>query len=291
MNKIWFTQETSVLEESMRQLQPNAVLETVKSWLPGLMGFTYNLAIAILILVIGMRVAKSIRKMLSRSFERMDMEISLRKFLLSFVNVAIYCLLFFIAADRIGINSASIVAVLGSAGLALGLALQGSLANFAGGVLILLVKPFKVGDYISSSEGEGTVTLIGLVYTTLNTVDNKRVVVPNGSLANTTITNATAIEKRRVDIQVGIGYSSDLKKAKEILLRIFTEHPKVMKSEAINVFVDSLADSAVMLGGRGWVATDDYWQVRWDIMEAVKLAFDETGIEIPFGQLDVHIKQ
>lgn len=263
--------------------------DTVKNWLPALSGFAMDLLAAVLILIIGFKVVGAVRRMAERSFARMEMELSLRKFLLSLIQVVLYAVLIFMAAERIGIQSSSIIALLGSAGVTLGLALQGSLSNFAGGVLILLMRPFKVGDYIVSQYGEGTVAVIGLVYTTLNTMDNKTVVIPNGSLSNSPITNATAEKFRRLDLTVGIGYQADLKKAKDILLDIYTSHPKVLKDHPIRVFVDQLADSAVIIGGRGWTATDDYWPTRWDITEEIKLRLDEAGIEIPFNQMDVHV--
>ena len=263
--------------------------DTVKNWLPALSGFAMDLLAAVLILIIGFKVVGAVRRMAERSFARMEMELSLRKFLLSLIQVVLYAVLIFMAAERIGIQSSSIIALLGSAGVTLGLALQGSLSNFAGGVLILLMRPFKVGDYIVSQYGEGTVAVIGLVYTTLNTTDNKTVVIPNGSLSNSPITNATAEKFRRLDLTVGISYQADLKKAKDILLDIYTSHPKVLKDHPIQVFVDQLADSAVIIGGRGWTATDDYWQTRWDITEEIKLRLDEAGIEIPFNQMDVHV--
>ena len=263
--------------------------DTVKNWLPALSGFAMDLLAAVLILIIGFKVVGAVRRMAERSFARMEMELSLRKFLLSLIQVVLYAVLIFMAAERIGIQSSSIIALLGSAGVTLGLALQGSLSNFAGGVLILLMRPFKVGDYIVSQYGEGTVAVIGLVYTTLNTTDNKTVVIPNGSLSNRPITNATAEKFRRLDLTVGISYQADLKKAKDILLDIYTSHPKVLKDHPIQVFVDQLADSAVIIGGRGWTATDDYWQTRWDITEEIKLRLDEAGIEIPFNQMDVHV--
>lgn len=263
--------------------------ETLKSWLSGLSGFGMDLLVAAVILGIGFKITGAVRRMAERSFARMEMELSLRKFLLSLIQALMYGLLIFMAAERIGIQSSSIIALLGSAGVTLGLALQGSLSNFAGGVLILLVRPFKVGDYIVSEYGEGTVAAIGLVYTTLNTVDNKTVVIPNGSLSNSPITNATAEDFRRLDLTVGIGYQSDLHKAKEILLDIYTSHPCILKDRPIQVFVDQLAASSVVIGGRGWTATGDYWQTRWDITEKIKLQFDEAGIQIPFNQLDVHV--
>ena len=263
--------------------------EALKSWLSGLSGFGMDLLVAAVILGIGFKITGAVRRMAERSFARMEMELSLRKFLLSLIQALMYGLLIFMAAERIGIQSSSIIALLGSAGVTLGLALQGSLSNFAGGVLILLVRPFKVGDYIVSEYGEGTVAAIGLVYTTLNTVDNKTVVIPNGSLSNSPITNATAEDFRRLDLTVGIGYQSDLRKAKEILLDIYTSHPCILKDRPIQVFVDQLAASSVVIGGRGWTATGDYWQTRWDITEKIKLRFDEAGIQIPFNQLDVHV--
>lgn len=278
------------VQENLEQLKPNVMLETIKGWIPGLIAFGIKLLIALLIFGVGSRIIKLIHRMLDRSFRRMEMEISLRKFLLSVMNAAMYCLLVFIIAGQIGVNSASIVALLGSASIAVGLAVQGSLANFAGGVLILMMKPFRVGDYIVSKDGEGTVHTIGLVYTVLNTVDNKQVVIPNGTLSNSPLTNVTAMEKRRVDISVGIGYGADLKKAKTILEEIYHKHPAIMQDQPIDIFVDNLADSSVTIGGRGWVATEDYWSARWDITEQIKLRFDEEGIEIPFNQLDVHVK-
>ena len=263
--------------------------EALKSWLSGLSGFGMDLLVAAVILGIGFKITGAVRRMAERSFARMEMELSLRKLLLSLIHALMYGLLIFMAAERIGIQSSSIIALLGSAGVTLGLALQGSLSNFAGGVLILLVRPFKVGDYIVSEYGEGTVAAIGLVYTTLNTVDNKTVVIPNGSLSNSPITNATAEDFRRLDLTVGIGYQSDLRKAKEILLDIYTSHPCILKDRPIQVFVDQLAASSVVIGGRGWTATGDYWQTRWDITEKIKLRFDEAGIQIPFNQLDVHV--
>lgn len=279
------------MQQSLEQLKPNMVLEAVKGWVPGLIAFGFKILLALVILLIGSKIIKLLHHILSRSFTRMDMEVSLRKFLLSVIQAGAYCILGFVIAGQIGINSASIIALLGSAGIAIGLAVQGSLSNFAGGVLILMMKPFKVGDYIVSKDGEGTVTTIGLVYTTLNTVDNKRVVIPNGNLANSPLTNVTAKEKRRVDITVGIGYTSDLRLAKDIIHNIYAEHPLVLEDEPIDTFVNSLDSSSVSIGGRGWVATDDYWKVKWDITERIKLKFDEEGIEIPFNQLDVHMKE
>lgn len=272
-----------------QQLKPGMIKQMLADLGPDLMALGWKLFIALLIFLIGRKLIRIVQKMMNASFERTGVEIGVSKFLRSLTEFILYALLVFIILGQLGVNTTSILAVLGTASLALSLSLQQSLANFAGGVLILMMKPFKVGDYIICPQGEGTVSMIGLVYTTLATVDNKAITVPNGTLANSTVTNVTAMERRRLDLTVGIGYQSDLKKAKRILEKLYTEHPAIMKDSDITVFVDSLGDSSVMIGARGWVAAEDYWKTRWDITEKIKLAFDEAGIEIPFNQMDVHI--
>lgn len=272
-----------------QQLKPGMIKQMLNDLGPDLMSLGWKLFIALLIFLIGRKLIRIVQKMMNASFERTGVEIGVSKFLRSLTEFILYALLVFIILGQLGVNTTSILAVLGTASLALSLSLQQSLANFAGGVLILMMKPFKVGDYIICPQGEGTVSMIGLVYTTLATVDNKAITVPNGTLANSTVTNVTAMEKRRLDLTVGIGYQSDLRKAKQILEKLYTEHPAIMKDADITVFVDSLGDSSVMIGARGWVAAEDYWKTRWDITEKIKLAFDEAGIAIPFNQMDVHI--
>ena len=279
----------AALGEDIARLNPNVIIETMKGWIPGLMSFGYRLFAAAVILLIGSRVIKFTSKFLKRTLDKMGLEIGISRFLVSVAKAFQYGILIFIAAEKIGISSASIIALLGSAGIAIGLALQGTLTNFAGGVLILVTKPFKVGDYIISQGGEGQVSNIGVVYTTLVSADNRKIVIPNGTLSNEPMTNVTGMGKRRVDISVGISYTADLKKAKEILQRLFEEHPLVLKEEPIQVFVDSLGDSAVLIGGRAWAASENYWECRWNITEAVKLEYDKAGIEIPFNQIDVHM--
>ena len=277
------------LAEDIARLNPDVIIETMKGWIPGLMSFGYRLFAAAVILLIGSRVIKFTSKFLKRTLDKMGLEIGISRFLVSVAKAFQYGILIFIAAEKIGISSASIIALLGSAGIAIGLALQGTLTNFAGGVLILVTKPFKVGDYIISQGGEGQVSNIGVVYTTLVSADNRKIVIPNGTLSNEPMTNVTGMGKRRVDISVGISYTADLKKAKEILQRLFEEHPLVLKEEPIQVFVDSLGDSAVLIGGRAWAASENYWECRWNITEAVQLEYDKAGIEIPFNQIDVHM--
>ena len=263
-----------------------AMLEKAGPWF---LNLCWKLLIALAVFLIGKKAIGFIRRFAGRSLERAGVEAGASKFLKSLIEVCLYGILVFMIAGQLGLNTASLVTILGTASLALSLSLQGTLQNFAGGVLLLLVKPFKVGEYIICPEGEGTVSMIGLVYTTLLTADNKRITIPNGSLANSTVTDVTAMEKRRLDLLVGIGYQADIKAAKEILERSFREHPLICKEEDITVFVDSLGDSAVTLGVRGWTAPGDYWKAKWDLLETIKLSFDEAGIEIPFSQVDVHI--
>jgi small conductance mechanosensitive channel len=279
------------VQENLEQLKPNVLLDTIKSWGPDLIAFGINLLIALVIFFIGSRIIKLFHHMLERSFKKMDMEVSLRKFLLSVLNAGMYCLLAFIIAGQIGVNSASIVALLGSASIAIGLAVQGSLANFAGGVLILMMKPFRVGDYIVARDGEGTVRTIGLVYTILNTADNKQVVIPNGTLSNSALTNVTAMKNRRLDVLIRISYGSDLKKAKEVLAEIIKSHPGILKEEPMEVFVSDLTEQAVVIGGRGWTLMENYWTVRGEVLEQIKLRLEEAGVEIPYNPLSVYGKE
>ncbi len=243
--------------------------------------------------LIGVQLIKLVRAVIKRSMKRAGAEIGVVQFVDSFVRAALYVVMIFLLASYFGVDAASIVALLGSAGVAIGLAVQGSLSNLAGGVLILLLKPFVVGDYISESATgkEGTVTEVQIFYTKLITPDNKTIVLPNGTLANTSIVNVTAAQNRRMDIVVGISYSADLKRAKEVLQRVLEEDPAVRKDKERLVFVDELSSSSVNLGVRCWFDNEDYWAGKWRVTENCKLALDRAGIEIPFCQLDVHLRQ
>ena len=285
------TPASAEIQQDLQQLKPNVILETIKGWTPGLFALGYRLLAAGIIMFIGTRAAQFVRSFLKRTFQRMDLDLSVSKFLLSVVNAGIYAIFAFVALDKLGVPSASIVALLGSAGLAIGLSLQGSLGNVAGGILIMMTRPFKLHDYIVFGGMEGTVQSIGLAYTTLTTVDNKKITIPNGSISNGTIVNVTAQEKRRVDVSVGISYESDLKLAKNVLREIYENNEWILKDEDITVFVSELADSAVMIGARGWVKTADYWSAYFDITEKIKLEFDRAGIEIPYNKMDVTIKK
>ena len=246
---------------------------------------------ALVIFVIGKKLIRFALKLLDGAAARAGLDVGLARFLSTVARIALYILLAFVIIGELGFNTASIIAVLGSAALAVGLSLQGSLANFAGSVLILVTRPFKVGDYIICSGGEGTVKDIGLVFTELTTGDNRRITIPNGSLANGPITNITAHSTRRVDLTVGISYSADLKKAKEVITETIQKNSYILKDQPIAVFVNSLGESDVVLACGGWVNTPDYLAAKRTLTEEIKLAFDEAGVEIPFPQVDVHMKQ
>lgn len=252
-----------------------------------------RIVFACIFLFVGIWLIKVIRKIVKRSCERMGAEQGVIQFLDSFTKMGLYVLLAFMIASGFGVDAASIVAVIGSAGVAIGLALQGSLSNLAGGVLILLLKPFKVGDYIieDSKNHEGTVTEIQLFFTKLTTADGKVVILPNGTLANTSLTNVTAAADRRLDVFVGISYEADLKKAKELVLQILKEDEATLKDMELFSYVNELAGSEVIIGGRCHVENDDYFQTKWRITEKIKLSFDENGISIPYPQLDVHLRE
>ncbi len=269
------------------------VIETLEGYVPKAMDFVLDIVIALLIFFVGKIIINFIVKIINKFLEKANVEVSVRKFLKSLTRTLLYIVLIIIICNQVGINTASFIAVLGSAGLAIGLAMQGSLSNFAGGVLILILKPFKVGDYIidNATGKEGTVNKIDLFYTTLTTGDNKRITIPNGTLANSAITNVTAFGKRRVDLEIGISYNSNIAEAKKVIEKVVMSEEKVLKTDEISIFVKELAQSQVTMGLRLWAETGDYWSVYFSINEKVKLALDEAGIEIPFNQLEVHINQ
>lgn len=248
-----------------------------------------RIVLAILVLLIGMQLIKLIRKILQKALYRSHVDESAVHFIDSFSKYALYFLLIIFIASWLGVDAASIIAILGSVSVAIGLALQGSLSNFAGGVLILILKPFVLGDYIRDGAGnEGIVSGIDVFYTQLTTFDNKIIVLPNGTLANGCITNYTRCSKRRFDVKVSIAYKEDIRHAKEVLLAVLKEDEGILKNEEMVVLVDSLGDSSVNLIVRGWVKQEDYWPAIWRMTEKVKYALDDAGITIPFPQMDVH---
>ena len=248
---------------------------------------------AFLVLIIGVWLIKVIRKILKKTLSKANADIGVVQFLDSFAKTGLYIILLFIIANTFGLEAASIVAVIGSAGLAIGLALQGSLSNLAGGVLILLLKPIKVGDYIKedSNANEGTVKEITMFYTKLVTGDNKTIVIPNGTLANNSMTNFTTATFRRLDFVFGISYDSDIQKAKEILLNLMKEDADTLKDKDYVVYVNELAASSINIGARCYVSTADYWNAKWRLTEKVKEEFDKNNIDIPYNQLDIHVKE
>jgi small conductance mechanosensitive channel len=251
-----------------------------------------RVVLAILVLLLGSQLIKLLRHILKNGLRRSKIDESAVRFIDSFMKYALYVLLIILIASWLGVDAASIIAVLGSASVAIGLALQGSLSNFAGGVLLLILKPFTTGDYIKDALGnEGVVCGIDVFYTHLTTPDNKIIVLPNGTLANGCITNYTKCSKRRIDVSVGIAYEEDIHKAKEVLLKVLDEDDGILKTEERTVFVDSLAESSVVLNVRGWVRSEEYWPVRWRITENVKYALDQAGIRIPFPQMDIHFEK
>jgi len=244
---------------------------------------------AVIILIIGLRVIKWVSNSFNKLLNKRNVDESLKPFLQSLFYNLLFVLLILTVLSSVGIQMTSFVAILGAAGLAIGLALQGTLQNFAGGVIILTIKPFQVGDFIEAQGFSGTVTAIHIFNTVLNTPDNKRIVIPNGKLSNESITNYSAEDTRRVDMVFGIGYGDDIKKAKEILDRLIKSDERVLAEPEYSIKVGSLGDSSVNINVRPWVNKDDYWGLYWDFQENVKLEFDKEGISIPFPQRDVHL--
>jgi len=237
---------------------------------------------AILIWIIGSWVIKLIIKGIKKALEKGDYDISLKKFLLNLVTWAFKILLIVIVLGTVGVETTSFAAILAAAGLAVGLALQGSLANFAGGVLIMLFKPFKVGDLIECQGEIGTVKLIEIFTTKLTGLSNKEIIIPNGVLSNGNIVNYSTEGTRRVDLIFGVGYDSDIKKTKEVLMNVLTSHPKILKDPAPTVNVIELADSSINFAVRPWCETADYWSVYFETTENTKEALDAAGIDIPY---------
>lgn len=261
--------------------------------LPVLIDLGIRVLLTFLFFIIGRKVIKWLVMVTKKSMEKSGVDVGVIQFVSSMLRTLLYGLLIATIAVRFGIESTSVAALLGSAGVAVGLALQGSLSNFAGGVLILILKPFVVGDYIleDTNKNEGVVKEIQIFYTKLQSVDNRIVVIPNGTLANSSLTNITGQEMRRIDLKIDIAYSADLLKAKEILNRLLATNEAVNKEKGIIVVVDELGSSSVVLACKAWVETGVYWNVRWQLLEDIKLQFDKEGIEIPYNQLQVHISK
>jgi small conductance mechanosensitive channel len=249
------------------------------------------LLMALLVLMVGMWIVNRVVRLTRTGMEKASVEPTLARFLGSLVSVGLKALLLISVASMIGIETTSFIAILGAAGLAIGLALQGSLGNFAGGVLVLLFKPFKVGDFIDAQGVAGTVAEIQIFSTIIKTADNKVIIVPNGAVSNGVITNYSKEATRRVDFVFGIGYGDDIKKAKEVIARLVDADERALKDPAAKIVVSEQADSSVNITCRVWVNAADYWGVKFDLTENVKLTFDAEGISFPFPQQDVHMHQ
>lgn len=284
----------SSAEASVNEVQSemNRFIQYLQEHIPDMVSFGIRLVIALLIFIVGRIVIQIIRKSVRLSIERTSADRGVAQFTDSLLKFGLYVFLIIIVAGNLGIEMTSITALFAAAGVGISLALQGTLSNLAGGVQILLLKPFTVGDYIieDTNKNEGTVKEIKVFYTKLSTLDNRTIVIPNGILTGNSLTNVTAKDERQLDLKIGISYESDLKKAKQLLETMLEQSPNIIKEEECRVFVDSLGDSAVILGVRAWVKTEEYWTTRWQVLEDIKLMFDEEGIEIPYQQMQVHMK-
>ena len=290
--------ETTAAEEVVETTK-NAVEEMnqftayLQENIPNIIEFGVKVLFAILFFLVGRAVIKWIRKIVRHSMERSNADVGVRQFVDSVLKVVLYFILLFSIATKFGVDAASVAALIASGGVAIGLALQGSLSNFAGGVLILLLKPFEVGDYIieDTNKNEGTVKEIQIFYTKLSTIDNKTIVIPNGILTNNSLTNATAKDERRLDLKVDISYEASIKEAKAVIETILKNDEAVLQDEDINVFVDALGESSVVLGARAWTKNEYFWSAKWRILEEIKEQLDAHHISIPYQQLMVHMAE
>jgi len=251
--------------------------------------FGIKLIAAIAIFIIGRIIAKGIRKLIVKVMDKRKVDKTISSFISSLTFSALLVFVILAALSQLGIQTTSFMAIIGAAGLAIGLALQGSLSNFASGFLIILFKPFKVGDYVDAGGVSGIISKISVFTTEINSLDNKKIIVPNSQIMNGTIINYTAEKTRRVDLVFGVGYNSDLKRVKDILLGIIEKHELILKNPESFVRMGKMNDSSLDFTVRVWTKTEDYWTVYFDLTEQVKIEFDKNGINIPFPQMDVHL--
>lgn len=264
---------------------------TISTVLSFVLDLLMSAVVALLILFVGRKLIKWAMKLYDKFTEKSKIDQQVSDFLRRVINIALNVLLVILVVDYIGFETSSIMAAIGSAGLAIGLALQGSLSNFAGGVILLLLKPFKAGDLIDACGEQGTVQTVDIFYTKLLTVDNKMVVIPNGALANANIENYSHEPKRRLDLSIGVEYSADINKVKDVLQSIADKQEMVLKNEEVTIFISSFDASCITMGLRVWVASENYWTLKFAMMEDIKKIFDENDIAIPFNQLDVNLFQ
>jgi len=261
----------------------------VQKIIEGLVELGFKLIGLILIITVGLRLVKILLKLINKMKGFNKLEKSVQTFIVSFIGIVLKALVFITALAYVGIPMTSILTVFGTATLAVGLSLQGGLTNMMGGILILIFKPFKVGDYIETHTDSGTVEEITIFYTILKTPDNKKVVIPNGPLSNEPITNYSAQDKRRLDLEFSVSYDTDIDKVKDLLTKILKEEENVLKDEDLFARLSSHGDNALIFTTRVWVKTEDYWPTKFNLLEKVKKEFDKNKIQIPYPQLDIHL--
>ena len=270
----------------MNSINIDKIIETLTYW-----ATTYSVKIiaALLIFLIGKWLAGRISRLITKLLGKNNIDVTLVNFLESIIYYTLLIVVIIATAGQLGINTTSFLTIVGAAGLAIALALKDSLANFSSGVMLIMFRPFRVGDFVNTGGVSGSVISIALFNTTLDTPDNQRVIVPNSSITSNVITNVTANDTRRVDLVIGIGYDDDIKKTKEVLKKVLEEEERVLDTPKANIAVSELADSSVNFVVRPWVKTSDYWDVYFDLTEKIKIVFDKEGISIPYPQQDVHM--
>jgi small conductance mechanosensitive channel len=268
------------------EINIDQILETITVWFT-----TYSIKIvaAILIFIIGKWLCRRITNLLTKIMEKNNIDVTLVKFLSSIVYYTLFIVVMIAVAGQLGINTTSFLTIIGAAGLAIGLALKDSLSNFASGVMLIMFRPIKIGDFVDVGGVTGTVQSIDIINTTIHSPDNQKHIVPNASITSGVITNVTANDNRRVDLVIGIGYDDDIARAKGILEAIIKKEERVLENPATNIAVSELGDSSVNFVVRPWVKTSDYWDVYFDLTEEIKITFDKEGISIPYPQQDVHL--
>jgi len=281
--------QTSPADSAMEVLQGADVNMIIEFLQTDGMAFGIDLGLALLIFFIGRFAVRMLVRMIRKGMQKNDVEKTLETFVCNLVNSALLIVVIIAAIGQVGIQTTSFIAIFGAAGLAIGLALQGSLSNFASGVLIVLFRPYKVGDFVEAAGIAGVVEQVQIMTTILKTGDNKKVIVPNSQIMDSIITNYSANDTRRVDMVIGVSYDDDLDKVRKTLEEIIAADDRVLKDPAPNIAVSELADSSVNFIVRPWVATADYWPVMWEMTEAIKKRFDKDGISFPFPQQDVHV--
>ena len=259
------------------------------SWIDIVMPFLISLGTAILIFVIGFWVVSKIVGMVERLMKLRSMDEALQGFLLAILRTVLKFVVVLIAVEQIGVDTTSLLAILGAAGLAVGLALKDSLSNFAAGVMLIIFKPFKLGDFVDAGGVMGIVEKITVFNTIMRTGDNREIIVPNAHIYGGVITNFSARATRRIDLVIGVGYGDDLKKARQLMMDVMDKDERILKDPAVTVGLDELGDSSVNFVVRPWVKAEDYWATKWDLLETFKAVFDENGISIPYPQRDVHV--